>query len=60
MLARLVVESMYPEGFLLAGQRVDKILAAVAAAGQEHARRVSTATLNMVSFLTARLAVKRS
>jgi len=31
-----------------AGQRVGKILEAVSAAGEEHSRRVSTATLNMV------------
>ena len=32
----------------LSGQRVHKILEAAAAAGEEHNRRISTATLNMV------------
>lgn len=33
----------------LSGQRVHKILKAAADAGEEHSRRISTATLNMVS-----------
>lgn len=35
----------------LSGQRVHKILEAAAAAGEEHNRRISTATLNMVRLL---------
>ena len=31
-----------------AGQRVARILEAAAAAGEQHARRISTATINMV------------
>lgn len=34
----------------LSGQRVNKILETVALASEEHSRRISTATMNMVSL----------
>ena len=36
----------------LSGQRVNKILEVVSAAAEEHSRRISTATMNMVCMLS--------